>query len=175
MILLKTKKTNILHKFSWYTTLFMIKVYVIGITQRLIHFLQASSNILSLFWKFSTFLIGWIRMTYVLLKSLALFLKPIAQQKNDVTMPLSVTFRSSHRRCSENVFLGISQNLQENTCARVSFLIKLWKKDSGKGVFLWILQNFQEHFFHRTPLGDCFWTLSFFRSLGIVFKLRFYH
>ena len=109
------------------------------------------------------------------LKSLALFLKPIAQQKNDVTMPLSVTFRSSHRRCSENVFLGISQNLQENTCARVSFLIKLWKKDSGKGVFLWILQNFQEHFFHRTPLGDCFWTLSFFRSLGIVFKLRFYY
>ena len=25
----------------------------------------------------------------------------------------------------ENVFLEISQNLQENTCARVSFLIKL--------------------------------------------------
>ena len=29
-------------------------------------------------------------------------------------------------RCSvEKVFLEISQNLQENTCARVSFLIKL--------------------------------------------------
>ena len=156
----------------------MIKVYVIGITQRLIHFLQASSNILSLFWKFSN--ISYWLNTYDLcftcrLKSLALFLKPIAQQKNDVTMPLSVTFRSSHRRCSENVFLGISQNLQENTCARVSFLIKLWKKDSDKGVFLWILQNFKEHFFHRTPLGDCFWPLSFFRSLGIVFKLRFYY
>ena len=34
--------------------------------------------------------------------------------------------RSSHRRCSiKKVFLEISQNLQENTCARVSFLIKL--------------------------------------------------
>ena len=26
----------------------------------------------------------------------------------------------------EKVFLEISQNLQENTCVRVSFLIKLW-------------------------------------------------
>ena len=25
------------------------------------------------------------------------------------------------------------------------------KKDSGRGAFLWILQNFQEHLFHRTP------------------------
>ena len=45
------------------------------------------------------------------------------------------------RRCSvEKVFLEISQNSQENTCARVSFLIKLLqlylKKDSGTVVFL---------------------------------------
>ena len=34
--------------------------------------------------------------------------------------------RSSHRKCSvRKVFLEISQNLQENTCVRVSFLIKL--------------------------------------------------
>ena len=33
--------------------------------------------------------------------------------------------RSSHRRCSvKNVFLKISQISQENTCSRVSFLIK---------------------------------------------------
>ena len=35
-------------------------------------------------------------------------------------------FRSSLRRCSiEKMFLNILQNSQENTCARVSFLIKL--------------------------------------------------
>ena len=42
------------------------------------------------------------------------------------------------------VFLEILQNSQENTCARVSFLIKLQpyalqlnqKRDSGTGVFL---------------------------------------
>ena len=51
---------------------------------------------------------------------------------------------------SEKVFLEISQNLQENTCAGVSFLIKLYaeacnfikKEDSGTVVFLWILRNF---------------------------------
>ena len=47
------------------------------------------------------------------------------------------------------LLLKISQNVQKNTCARVSLLIKLqdeaWniiKRDSGKGVFLWILQKF---------------------------------
>ena len=35
-------------------------------------------------------------------------------------------YRSSHRRCSVGkVFLEMLQNSQENTCARVSFLIKL--------------------------------------------------
>ena len=44
------------------------------------------------------------------------------------------------QRCSvEKVFLEISQNSQENTCARVSFLIKLQAGGSGAGVFLWIL------------------------------------
>ena len=53
--------------------------------------------------------------------------------------------------CSvKKVFLEISQNPQENTCARISFLIKLqaWglqlyqKRDSRTIAFLWILRNF---------------------------------
>ena len=58
------------------------------------------------------------------------------------------------------MFLEISQNSQENTCGRVSFLIErsatLLKKDSSTGVFLWILRNFEEHLFYRTPPGDYF-------------------
>ena len=53
------------------------------------------------------------------------------------------------RRCSsKKLFWKISQNSQENTCARVSFLIRAWglqlylKRDSGTGVFLWILRCF---------------------------------
>ena len=53
------------------------------------------------------------------------------------------------RRCSsKKLFWKISQNSQENTCARVSFLIRAWglqlysKRDSGTGVFLWILRYF---------------------------------
>ena len=41
----------------------------------------------------------------------------------------------------EKVLLEISQNPQENTCARVSFLIKFQafiKRDSGPGAFLTI-------------------------------------
>ena len=51
----------------------------------------------------------------------------------------------------------IPQNAQENTCARVFFLIKFQvsglhlflKRDSGTCIFLWILQNFEEHLFYR--------------------------
>ena len=40
-------------------------------------------------------------------------------------------------------FLEISQNSQENTCARLSFLIKLQAPpEKETGVFLWILRNF---------------------------------
>ena len=42
-------------------------------------------------------------------------------------------YRSSNRRCFERkVFLAISQNSQEYTCARVSFLIKLQASASEK-------------------------------------------
>ena len=60
----------------------------------------------------------------------------------------------------KNAFLEISWNSQENTWARVLFLIKLltlgpqfyWKRDSGADVFLWILWNFLEQPFVRTPV-----------------------
>ena len=66
------------------------------------------------------------------------------------------------QRCSiKKLFLEILQNSQENTCAMVSFLIKLapatlLKKDSGKSAFLWSLRNFYKYVFYRTPLDDCF-------------------
>ena len=49
------------------------------------------------------------------------------------------------------VFLEILQNSQENTCARVSFLIKL--QASGKPQASEISKN---TFFHRTPLVAAF-------------------
>ena len=51
--------------------------------------------------------------------------------------------RTSHQRFSEKK--GVLGNLQENTCVRVSFLIKLLlylKRNSSTGVFLWMLRNF---------------------------------
>ena len=57
------------------------------------------------------------------------------------------TNRSNHRRCPlRKVFLEISQNPQENTCARVSFLS---------------CRPQPEHLFYRTSTGDCFRTNIF--------------
>ena len=61
------------------------------------------------------------------------------------------------QRCSvKRVFLEISQNSQENTCARVSFLIKL-KKFIKKETLAQVLscefcEISKNTFFHRTPL-----------------------
>ena len=62
--------------------------------------------------------------------------------------------RSSHNRCSvKKMFLEISQNSHESTCARVSFLIKFIKKETLVQVlsceFCKISRN---TFFQRTPL-----------------------
>ena len=69
--------------------------------------------------------------------------------------------KSSHRRCSKKkVFLKISQNSLENTCARVSFLIKLQallKKETLAQVFSCeFCETFKSTFFHKTPPDDCF-------------------
>ena len=77
----------------------------------------------------------------------------------------------------QKLFLEISQNSQENTFAKVSFLIRLqaglqlyWKWDSGTGVFLWILRNFSELLFYRTPLIDCFSFLVEWQSQKNIFN-----
>ena len=67
--------------------------------------------------------------------------RALAQEKLSCS-PSALLF-SSARRCSiKNVFLEISQNSQENTSVRVSFLIKLQACNSDTDVFLWILRNF---------------------------------
>ena len=78
----------------------------------------------------------------------------------------SVSLKEVIQRCSaKKVFLEISPNLQENTCARDSFLIKLQapglqlyqKRATGTRVFLLILRDFQEHLFLKNTSGGCFY------------------
>ena len=73
------------------------------------------------------------------------------------------------------MLLEISKNSQENTCARVSFFNKvadlrpgtLFKTRLWKGVFLWILRNFQENLPLQNTSGGCFWIYLFFKKLLI--------
>ena len=55
----------------------------------------------------------------------------------------------------KKVFWEISKSSHKNTCARFSTAI-LKNRDSGTGVFQWILWNFSERLFYITPLDDCF-------------------
>ena len=75
--------------------------------------------------------------------------------------------RSNHRRCS--VRKGVLGNFAKFTgkhLCQILFLIRLqaWglqlylKRSSGTDVFLWILRDFQEHLFYRTPPGQWFWS-----------------
>ena len=66
-------------------------------------------------------------------------LKEQVQTNLDVQKPNNLTVLS--RKCSvKKLFLKISQNLQENICAKDSD--KKETRDCGTGAFLWILQNF---------------------------------
>ena len=57
------------------------------------------------------------------------------------------------RRCSvKKVLLEISQNSQENTCARVSFLNFIKKETLAQVFSCKFFQNFKNNFFYRTPL-----------------------
>ena len=71
--------------------------------------------------------------------------------------------RSSHWRYSiKKVFLKTSQISQENTCTRVSFLIKL-QADTWlwHGCFSVNFAKFEKTpFFYRTPLGNCIYIIK---------------
>ena len=67
--------------------------------------------------------------------------------------------KTSHRRCSVGgVLRNFTKFLGRHLCQSLFFnkVAGLRKKKTDKGVFLWILRNFQEQLFYRTPLDDCF-------------------
>ena len=66
---------------------------------------------------------------------------------------------ATQKGSEKEAFLKILQNLQENTCARVSFLIKLHfllEKRLWRRCFPVNFAKFLRTLFYRTPLADCF-------------------
>ena len=68
------------------------------------------------------------------------------------------------------LLLAVNYVNQWKHTLRLATLLK--KKDSGTGVSLWILQNFQGHLFYRTPLDDCFWLFPFLLNWGNASSLK---
>ena len=85
-------------------------------------------------------------------------------------------FRSSHPRCSvKKLFLEISQNSQENTCARASFLIKFSfiKKETLVQVFSCEFCEISKNTFsYRTPPVAAFETLFFVQCVERLLDFR---
>ena len=74
-----------------------------------------------------------------------------------VETQVAINFRSSHQRCSlRKGFLEISKNLQENTCARVSFSIKKEKKRPWHRCFPVNFAKFLGTPFLENTSGGCF-------------------
>ena len=82
--------------------------------------------------------------------------KKMKSKLSDFRKKVTETFSSEavSQRCSaKKLFLEISQNSQENTCARASFLIKLIKKEILAQVFSCEFCEISKNtFFYRTPL-----------------------
>ena len=57
-----------------------------------------------------------------------------------------------------------------------SLFLMTSKKNYNTGVFLWILRNFKEYLFYRTPRDDCFRPVNgcFFHSINLVWYLFCY-
>ena len=47
------------------------------------------------------------------------------------------------------MFIKMLQNSKENICVRGPFLVRMI--DSDTVIFMWILQNIEEHPYYRTP------------------------
>ena len=80
----------------------------------------------------------------------------------------------------KKMFLKVSQNSLENTCARVYFLIKLQPQPATLlKASLWFRcfpVNFaisKNTFSYRTPLDDCFLTLQAWTA-KVIFKIKAY-
>ena len=97
-----------------------------------------------------------IHRRFTIMKFLSLFMVILVTESN----PQFCKRSSRPDAFCEKVFLEISQNLQENTCARVSFLIKLqsppatlFKKKTLAQVFSREFCEISKNtFFYRTPL-----------------------
>ena len=80
----------------------------------------------------------------------------------------------NRRRSVKKMFLKVSQNAQENTCAAFSLFLEtlLWS-DSSTGDFLWSLQIFSGRVSCKTPENGCFCVdlfLEVFRKFQKIFK-----
>ena len=126
----------------------------------------------ALWYKIFLFNLDWFEQPFIFVSSKVSFAKLGCEEFSYKTVSQNVetaickcSSEAVAQRCSvKKVFLiEILQNLQENTCARVSLLMKLqakvatlFKKRPRCRCFLWIFWNFEEHLFLQNSSGGYF-------------------
>ena len=141
-------------------------IYITFSKLQKILYTQENSGLVTLLYKFihisdSLFELKYYQKEWLIINVLVRRYKVLLISIAAILLGLEKTFRSSHPRCYvKKVFLKIPQNSHGNTCARVSFLIKLQarglhliEKETLSQVFSCeFCEIFKNPFFYRTRL-----------------------
>ena len=76
-------------------------------------------------------------------------------------------FRARSSKTIEYYSLWNARRSHRSCSARERDLQFYLKRDSDTGFFLWILENFWEQLFYKTPTEDCFWRI---RDIIIIYS-----
>ena len=90
-----------------------------------------------------------------------------------MTEKINITKAVTQMCSAKKVFLKLSQNSQENTCVRVSFLVKLQALDSGILFSCEFCEIFKNTFFHRTPLVAASDNLKNFKNVHLTKEMKY--
>ena len=84
---------------------------------------------------------GQVNFFQILINNI--FLKTLFYWQNVSYISINIVTKREKRTKQKQLPSGVLHKKPQYTA--------LLRKDSGTGVFLWILRNFKEHFFYRTP------------------------
>ena len=85
-------------------------------------------------------------------------MKLISGETEEISFTENSQKQPSEVFCKKGVLANFAKFLRKFLRQSLFFnkVAGYWKRDSGTDVFLWILRNFEEHVFYRTPPSDCF-------------------
>ena len=104
-------------------------------------------------------------------------------EDSSIFVMINAFVRSNHQEvvCIKSVFKSFAKFTWKHLCQSFLFnkiassgTITLLKRNSGPGVFLWILRNFSKHIFYKTPVNGLWFMFDKNSGLWSVPPYNFY-